>query len=70
MSKKNQNDWINAIQLAKETDLKRNLELYLKRSLRKAKLIDIPCYIDENIIQKSSEFIKEFGNLALNQLVY
>ena len=68
MSKKNQNDWINAIQLAKETDFERNLQLYLKRSLWKAKLIDIPCYIDENILQKSSEFIKEFGYQALNRL--
>ena len=64
------NSCYSAIQLAKETDLKRNLQLYLKRSLWKAKLIDIPCYIDENILQKSSELIKEFGNLALNQLVY
>ena len=67
MSKKNQNNWINAIQLAKETDFERNLQLYLKRSLWKAKIIDIPCYIDENILQKSSELIKEFGNRALIQ---
>ena len=70
MSKNIQNDWIKAIQIAKETDFERNIKLYLKRSLWKAKLVDIPCYIDENILQKSSEFIKEFGNLALNQLVY
>ena len=67
MSKKNQNNWINAIQLAKETDFERNLQLYLKRSLWKAKIIDVPCYIDENILQKSSKLIKEFGNRALIQ---
>ena len=65
MSKKNQNNWINAIQLAKETDFERNLQLYLKRSLWKAKIIDIPCYIDENILKKSAELIKEFEDLAL-----
>ena len=65
MSKKNQNDWINAIQLARETDFERNIQLYLKRSLWKAKIIDIPCYIDENILKKSAELIKEFEDLAL-----
>ena len=53
MSKKNQNDWNTAIQLAKNTNFERNLKLYLKRSLCKGKMMDIPCYIDENTLQKS-----------------
>ena len=68
MSKKNQNDWIKAIQLTKDTDLARNIQLYLKRSLWKAKIVDIPCYIDEAILEKSLEFIKEFGNEAFSTL--
>ena len=67
MSKNIQNDWIKAIQIAKETDFERNIKLYLKRSLWKAKLVDIPCYIDENILKKSSEFIKEFDNLEFGE---
>ena len=67
MSKKIQNDWIKAIQIAKETDFERNIKLYLKRSLWKAKLVDIPCYIDENILKKSSDFIKEFNNLEFGE---
>ena len=61
MSKKNQNDWIKAIQLTKDTNFKRNLQLYLKRSLRKEKMFDIPCYIDDNALEISSEFIKKFN---------
>ena len=60
MSKKNQNDWIKAIQLTKDTDFERNLQLYLKRSFCKGKIIDIPCCIDENTIQKSSELMKKY----------
>ena len=60
MSKKNQNDWIKAIQLTKDTDFERNLLLYLKRSFCKGKIIDIPCCIDENTIQKSSELMKKY----------
>ena len=55
MSKKNQNDWIKAIQLTKNTKFERNIYLYLKRSLGMAKMVDIPCYIDNDIIQKYAE---------------
>ena len=60
MTKKNQSDWIKAIQLTKGTEYERNLQLYLKRSLNKAKLVDIPCYIDEFALQKASDLIKKF----------
>ena len=63
MSKNNQNDWLKAIQLAKDTDFERNLQLYLKRSLGKAKMLDIPCYIEENTLKKSSDLMKKFGRL-------
>ena len=63
MSKNNGNDWIKAIELVKDTDFERNLQLYLKRSLGKAKMLDIPCYIEENTLKKSSYLIKKFGRL-------
>ena len=63
MSKQNQNDWIKAIKLTKDTDFERNLLLYLKRSLCKRTMIDIPCFIDENTMQKSCELINKFGSL-------
>ena len=63
MSKNNGNDWLKAIELTKDTDFERNLQLYLKRSLGKAKMLDIPCYIEENTLKKSSYFMKKFGRL-------
>ena len=62
MSKQNQNDWIKAIKLTKDTDFERNLQLYLKRSLCKRNMIDIPCFIDENTMQKSSELLNRSGS--------
>ena len=64
MSKQNQNDWIKAIKLTKDTDFERNLQLYLKRSLCKRTMIDIPCFIDENTMKKSCELINKCGSLA------
>ena len=63
MSKKNQNDWIKAIQLTKDTEFERNLQLYLKKSLAMAKLVDIPCFIDEVALKKASDLKKKFHSL-------
>ena len=65
MSKKNKNDWIKAIQLTKNTNFERNLQLYLKMSLSKGKMFNIPCYIDKNALQKSSDLMKKFGALYI-----
>ena len=64
MSKKNQNDWMKAIQLTKDTSYERNLQLYLKKSLHKAKLVDIPCFIDEIALKKASELKKKVPNMS------
>ena len=71
MSKKNQNDWIRAIQLTKNTNLERNLQLYLKKSLCRGGMLeehgwtfDIPCYFDKNTLENSYEFNRKFGSHA------
>ena len=60
MTKKNQTDWIKAIQLTRDTEYESNLQLYLKRSFGMAKLVDIPCYIDEFALHKASDLIEKF----------
>ena len=50
--------------MTKDTDFEQNLKLYLKRSFCKGKIIDVPCYIDEMAIQKSSKLIKKFKSLS------
>ena len=65
MSKKNQNDWIKAIQLTRNTKFERNIYLYLKRSFRMKKMMDIPCYIDKEVIEKSAKKFKKDATYQL-----
>ena len=39
--------------------------MYLKESSKHEKLVDLPCFIDEDILEKSSYFIQKFGSFAL-----
>ena len=50
-----------AIQLAKNTNFEESIVLYLKESSKHERLVDLQCFIDEDIIEKSSYFIKIFG---------
>ena len=68
MSKKNQNDWIKAIQLTQNTKFERNIYLYLKRSFRMKKMMDIPCYIDKEVIEKSAKKFKKDAKYQLFQI--
>ena len=65
MSRKNQNDWIKAIQLTQNTKYQRNIYLYLKRSFAMKKLMDIPCYIDKEVIEKSAKKFKKDATYQL-----
>ena len=57
LSKKNQTDWTKAVLLLRNTKLKTNLNIYLKRILKKKVFLDIPCYIDEEIFEFSESTI-------------
>ena len=59
LSKQNQTDWRRAIQLTRNTKLEDNVLRYLKRSLKHQKLVDLPCYIDENVVLKSSKIVRQ-----------
>ena len=55
MSKKNQDDWYNAIQITKNQTVygeKLNLTQYLKKIVKNGCLSDIPCYIDEDTLDE------------------
>ena len=50
LSKKNQRDWITAIDKmdkTKDTELIKNILLYFKKMLKKCEFIDMPCFIDK-----------------------
>ena len=67
LSNENQKDWHRAIQLVKNTDLEKNISSYLKRSSKNPRVVDIPCYINEDTIMEYSKMPKlnntEFRNI-------
>ena len=53
ISKQNELDWSKAIQLTKNTNYEKSIALYLKRSIMKENVVDIPpCFIDEKFLKK------------------
>ena len=60
LSLKNQEDWTNAIQLTKDTDLEKFVLSYLKMISKNEKVFDIYCYIDDDFIDKFADKIKEY----------
>ena len=59
LSKKNCDDWVKAIQLTKNTNVEINIKLYLEKVIKNGHVVDIPCFIDSDDVQKSSEFTFE-----------
>ena len=59
LSKKNQEEWTKAVLLLRKTNLKANLNFYLKRILQKKVFLDIPCYIDKEIFEVSESKSKQ-----------
>ena len=59
LSKKNYDDWIKAIHLTKNTNIEINVKLYLEKVIKMAHVVDIPCFIDSDAVQKSSEYTFE-----------
>ena len=69
LSKKNFADWSNAIQITRgRTNLEKNVPLYIKRVIETGYFVDVPCYIDGEVVEKSNEitFEEVLMNLYLN----
>ena len=60
LSLKNQEDWKNAIDLTKNSELEKYVLSYLKMSSKNEKVVELFCYIDEDFITKSAEQIKKY----------
>ena len=54
--KENYNDWVKAIQLTKNTNAEANVKLYLQKVIKNGHVVDIPCFIDSDAVEKSTEF--------------
>ena len=55
LSKKNLEDWIKALQMTKNTNLGRNVVLYIKKVIKFDHFVDVPCYIDNDVMTKATE---------------
>ena len=62
LSKKNQMDWIEVIRITRETELEPYILSYLKQCSKNEKVVDLPCYINKDVIEKCSKYIQH--NLA------
>ena len=59
ISRKNEMDWNKAIKMTRNTTLETNVLFYLRRSFKHKRLVDFPCYIDENVVSKSFKIAKK-----------
>ena len=60
LSMKDQLDWTKAIQLIKHTNLEKNVLLYLKKSSKNKRVVNLPCYINEKVVMNSKKLIKKY----------
>ena len=57
LSKKNQADWAKAIQITRNTSVEINVDRYLKKVIKNGHSMDVPCYIDSDVVNKDFENI-------------
>ena len=50
LSKINQNNWIKALQMTENTNLEKNVALYIKKVIKIGHFVDVPCYIDNDTV--------------------
>ena len=55
LSKKNQNNWIKALQMTKNTNLENNVALYIKKVIKIGHFVDVPCFIDNDVMTKATQ---------------
>ena len=72
LSKETKKDWTKAIQITRNTHLERNVLSYIKKAIKIGHVLDVPCYINENVVEKSNEFTFETAlnvrNLGMLQI--
>ena len=66
LSQKNYADWVKAIQLTKNTNVEANIKLYLEKVIKIGHFVDVPCYIDRDSVEKSTEYTFERALEELN----
>ena len=52
LSEKNQADWMKAIQITKNSILEMKIILYFQRIIQRNLTVDIPCFIDQDVVDR------------------
>ena len=59
LSKENYDDWVKAIKLTRNTNVEANMKLYLEKVIKNGHVLDVPCFIDSEAVEKSNEYTFE-----------
>ena len=66
LSEKNQTDWMKAIQITKNSILEKKITLFFKRIIQWNRIMDMPCYINQNVVDTNSTlFVGNAGTLSI-----
>ena len=55
LSKTNQNNWIKALEMTENTNLEKNVALYIKKIIKIGHYVDIRCHIDNDAMVKATQ---------------
>ena len=67
LSMKDQLDWTKAIQLTKYSNLEKNVLSFLKKSSKNERVVNLPCYINEEIVHNSKNLTKKYLKPFINR---
>ena len=67
LSMKDQLDWTKAIQLTKYSNLEKNVLSFLKKSSKNERVVNLPCYINEKIVQNYKNLTKKYLKPLINR---
>ena len=72
ISQKNRDDWSKAIQIVPKfsEEISLNLTKYLKRIVRNERLVDIPCYIDQETIEEVLHWENQYREWDMETISY
>ena len=71
MSEQNQLDWSKAIQISKNTHMEKHVLNYLSKCTKNVRVVDLPCYMEEDFLKKPlidiENFLLSFHNKELQK---
>ena len=59
LSEKSYNDWAKAIKSTRNTNVEANVKLYLQKVIKIGHVVDVPCFINADAVEKSTGFTFE-----------